>query len=127
MMEKIKSAFIISARPEVRDGLRALLMATPEVDSVDQADTADEALPMIRGRCPTIVLLDVNSVHCGIQELIEKIKGECHSCRIIVLIDHAHQCQEAESAGADAVLLKGCPSGKLVAAISSLSSTSVTA
>ncbi len=124
-MEEIKSAFIISTRPEVRDGLRALLLATPEVDSVAQADTVQEALPIIRGRCPTIVVLDVNSIHCGIQDLIEKIKGECHFCRFIVLIDHAHQRQEAESAGANAVLLKGCPSSKLVAAISSLSGTSV--
>ena len=126
MTGEFKSALIVSARPEVRDGLRALLMATPEVDSVNQVVNAHDALPIIRDRCPTIVLLDVNSMHGRIQESIEKIKGQCHLCSFIVLIDHAQQRQEAESAGADAVLLKGCPSWKLVAAISSLLGTSMT-
>jgi len=123
MKEEINSALIVAARPEIRDGLRALLMATPTVSSVNQAANADEALQIIKAQCPTLVLLDVNSI----KQLIEEIKVECHCCRFIVLIDDAHQRQEAESAGADAVLLKGCPSWRLVETISSLLDTSATA
>ncbi len=119
MKEEINSALIVAARPEIRDGLRALLMATPTVSSVNQAANADEALQIIKAQCPTLVLLDVNSI----KQLIEEIKVECHCCRFIVLIDDAHQRQEAESAGADAVLLKGCPSRTLVETISSLLET----
>ena len=123
MKEEINSALIVAARPEIRDGLRALLMATPTVSSVNQAANADEALQIIKAQCPTLVLLDVKSI----KQLIEEIKVECHCCRFIVLIDDAHQRQEAESAGADAVLLKGCPSWRLVETISSLLDTSATA
>lgn len=123
MKEEINSALIVAARPEIRDGLRALLMATPTVSSVNQAANADEALQIIKAQCPALVLLDVKSI----KQLIEEIKVECHCCRFIVLIDDAHQRQEAESAGADAVLLKGCPSWRLVETISSLLDTSATA
>ena len=123
MKEEINSALIVAARPEIRDGLRALLMATPTVSSVNQAANADEALQIIKAQCPALVLLDVKSI----KQLIEEIKVECHCCRFIVLIDDAHQRQEAESAGADAVLLKGCPSRRLVETISSLLDTSATA
>lgn len=123
MKEEINSALIVAARPEIRDGLRALLMATPTVSSVNQAANADEALQIIKAQCPALVLLDVKSI----KQLIEEIKVECHCCRFIVLIDDAHLRQEAESAGADAVLLKGCPSWRLVETISSLLDTSATA
>ena len=122
MKQEINSALIVAARPEIRDGLRALLMATPTVSSVNQAANADEALQIIKAQCPALVLLDVNSI----KQLIEEIKVECHCCRFIVLIDDAHQREEAESAGADAVLLKGCPSWKLVETISSLLDTPAT-
>ena len=123
MKQEINSALIVAARPEIRDGLRALLMATPTVSSVNQAANADEALQIIKAQCPTLVLLYVNSI----KQVIEEIKVECHCCRFIVLIDNAHQRQEAESAGADAVLLKGCPSWRLVETISSLLDNSATA
>ena len=127
MKEEINTALIVSARPEIRDGLRALLMATPNIGGVNQAANAYEALQIIHVQCPTLILLDVDSILGGIQELLEKIKVECNLCRFIVLIDHAHERQEAELAGADAVLLKGCPSLKLVETISSLLDTSVIA
>ena len=120
MKDEINSGLVVAARPEVRDGLRALLMATPKVGSVDQAADAHEALKIVHAQCPTLVLLDVDSIRGEIQAMIEKIKIECHRCRFVALIDDARQRQEAESAGADAVLLKGCPSGKLVETISSL-------
>ena len=126
MKQENNSALIVAARPEIRDGLRALLMATPAVSSVNQAANADEALEIIKAQCPALVLLDVNSIKQLIQ-LIEEIKVECHRCRIIVLIDDAHLRQEAESAGADAVLLKGCPSWRLVETISSLLDTPASA
>ena len=126
MKEEINTAMIVAARPEIRDGLQALLLATPKVGDVIQAANVHEALKTIDAQRPTLVLLDVNLLHDGIRESIGKIKIECHCCRLIVLIDHAQQRREAELAGADAVLLKGCPSWKLVAAISSLLGTSAT-
>ncbi len=127
MKEEINSALIVAARPEIRDGLRALLLATPTVSNVNQAANAQEALQVIHEQCPTLVLLDVNSIRGGIHELIEEMKVKCHCCRFIVLIDDAHQRQEAQLAGADAVLLKGCPSWRLVETISSLLDTPATA
>ena len=127
MKEKINTALIVAAHPEIQDGLRALLMATPKIGDVNQAANAYEALQKFDAQCPTLMMLDFESVRGDIQGLIEKTKAECHCCRFIVLIDHSHQRQEAKSAGADAVLLKGCPSWKLVETITSLLDTSVTA
>ncbi len=126
MKKGFNSALIVAERPEIRDGLRALLMATPQIGSVNQVANAPEALQIIHELCPTLVLLDVNLIHGTIQELLEQIKGGCPRCRFIILIDEAHQRQEAESAGAEAVLLKGCPTGKLLETISSMVSNSAT-
>ena len=127
MNEEFNSALIVSERPEIRDGLRALLMATPQIGSVNQVANAPQALQIIiNGLCPTLVLLDVNLINGTIQELLEQIKVGCPRCRYIVLIDEANQRQEAESAGAEAVLLKGCPTCNLFETISSLLGTSVT-
>ena len=126
MTEEINSALIVAERPEIREGLRALLMATPEVGRVNQVANAPEALRIIHGLSPTLVILDVNLIQDTIQELLEQIKIVLPCCKYIVLIDEAHQRQEAESAGAEAVLLKGCPTGKLLETISSLLGNSVT-
>ena len=126
MKEEINSALIVAQRPEIRDGLRALLMATPQIGSIRQVANSSEALQIINGLCPTLVLVDAKLIHGTILELLEQIKIECPSCRCIVLIDEAHQRNEAESAGAEAVLLKGCPTGKLLEAISSMLSNSAT-
>ena len=120
MNEEINSALIVAERPEVRDGLRALLMATPQIGSVNQVANASEALEILHGLCPNLVLLDANLIHGTIQQSLEQIMAECPGCRYIVLIDESHQRQAAESAGAAAVLLKGCPTGKLLETISSL-------
>jgi len=126
MKEEINSALIVAARPEIRDGLGALLMAMPQIGSVNQVANAHEALQIIHVQCPTLVLLDVNLIRGTIQELLEQIKVGGPGCRTIVLINEAHQRQEAELAGAEAVLLKGCPTGKLLGSISSLLDTSGT-
>ena len=125
MKEEINSALIVAARPEIRDGLRALLTATPQIGSIMQVANALDALQIIHVQCPKLVLLDVNLIRGRIQELLEKIKVGCPRCRFIVLIDEADQRQEAESAGAEAVLLKGCPTCNLFETISSLLSPSV--
>ncbi len=126
MKEEINSALIVAARSEIRDGLRALLMATPQIGKVDQVADAPEALQTIHRYCPALVLLDGNLIHGTIQEVLEQIKHGCPHSRSIVLIDEAYQRQEAESAGADAVLLKGCPTCKLFETVCSLLGTSVT-
>ena len=125
MKEEFNSALIVAARPEIRDGLRALLMATPQIGSVNQVANAPEALQVIRLQCPTLVLLDVNVTRGTIQDLLQQIKIVCPNCRSIVLIDEACQREEAESSGADAVLMKGCPTCKLCEAVCTLLSAAV--
>ena len=126
MKEEINSALIVAKRPEIRDGLKALLMASPQVGSIIQAANAPEALQIIHWLCPTLVLLDANLVQGTIQELQEQIMVQCPRCRYIVLIDEAHQRQEAEAAGAEAVLLKGCPTSKLMETITLMLADPVT-
>ena len=66
------SAKLVSTR--IRASAFSSLMSTPKVGSVNQAANAHEALQVIHERCPTLVLMDVNSVLGGIQKLLEKIK-----------------------------------------------------
>ncbi len=99
---------LIAAKPgRLRDSLRALLTAIPQIDVVNQVDEGPLALKMVTQFHPTLVLLDSNLPSSEIQSTLKRIKGELPQPRCIVLVDNDQQQCDANNSGADAVLVKG--------------------
>jgi DNA-binding NarL/FixJ family response regulator len=112
---------LIVARPgRMRDGLRALLRATPRLELVGQADSSSSALTMVRDRQPSLILLDCNLPGDEVQSVLEQMKLRSPATRCVVLATDAQQQWVAKAAGADSVLLAGFPVAKFFAVIEEL-------
>jgi len=111
------SALIVARPGPLRDGLRALMVAMPQIADVGEADDIAAALKMETGCHPAVVVVDSGLAGKEIQQAVQGTKAKWPNARSVFLADDVRQHHEAEAAGADAVLLKGFPATKLVAAI----------
>lgn len=100
-----------------RRGLRALLATRPTVEVVCEAQDGLEAMELIEQSQPDAVLMDIQMPTCDGLEATRRIKAQWPDVRVIALTANAIHQAAALSAGADAFLLKGCPTAELFAAI----------
>ena len=120
MKEPDVTALIVARPGEMRDGVRALLAATPKIAHISQADDGPAALAIIRELCPQVAVLDCNIPVGDIPTLLTRIEAACPQTRCLVLADGAEQQREAESAGADVTVLKGFPAARLAQTLAGL-------
>lgn len=106
-MKRPTFALLIARPGPLKDGLRALLTAIPQIDTVGQArDLA--AAPVVAAEFqPALVILDGSLPELDLAALIHAIKTAASRTRCIVLTQDVGQQQVAEAAGADAALLVG--------------------
>jgi DNA-binding NarL/FixJ family response regulator len=109
----------------MRDSLRALLRAIPQVRVIGQVEDGPSALKMLIEHCPSLVLLASNLPGDGAWGVLKQTKAEQPQTRCLVLADTIHQQCKAEAAGADSVLLAGFPATKFFATIEELLSVPV--
>jgi DNA-binding NarL/FixJ family response regulator len=108
---------IADDRARTRDGLRALLATARGVKVVGEAGDGREAVRLVEGFCPSVVLMDIKMPVMDGLEATRLIKGRWPEVRVIVLTVHTSYRARALAAGADAFLVKGCPAEELLAAI----------
>lgn len=113
-------ALIVAGPGDLRNSLRALLTATPEVGLVHHANDSQSALRMVEERCPDLVVIDLNSSSEDLPGALARIRTICPRSRCLALADHTDQQREVESAGADVAVLKGFPAWKLATVIKRL-------
>ncbi len=112
---------LIVARPgRLRDGLRALLRATPGLELVGQADNRASALGLLRACHPALVLLDSNLPVDEVEAILRQTKTQYPHARCIVLANDGQQQGAARGAGADSVLLAGFPVTRFFAVVAEL-------
>ena len=131
---------IADNQPRARRSLRALLTAmrwsTPShtedsipagflpLEIVGEAETGEEAIEQVRVLLPDVVVMDLHlqvtpdpeSRPDGIATIC-MIKRRWPDIRIVVLTMYATDRAIALESGADAFLLKGCPTGELLEAV----------
>jgi DNA-binding NarL/FixJ family response regulator len=112
---------IVAPKGRVRAGLQALLMAMPQVDSIDLADDIPSALSS--ERVPVLVLLDLEGHRDSIADALEAIRAQWPDVRCLVLANSVQDQQIAKSVGADDVLLKGFPTARLFESVRGLIAT----
>ncbi|SDJ88971.1 response regulator [Streptomyces indicus] len=105
--------------PVVREGLRAMLSAEPDLDVVAEAASGPQAEALTAQLTPDIVLMDLRMPGGGGVESIERMAAAGLSCRVIVLTTYEtdRDILRAVEAGAAGYLLKDLARGELAEAV----------
>ena len=111
----------------VREGLRALLEAQPDIEVVGEARDGDEAVSKTNEIQPDIVLMDITMPHMNGLEATRIIKEHNPNVKILVLTMHESDEYffKMLDAGASGYFVKGGSSGELISAIRAVSNGDV--
>jgi len=118
-------ALLTAMRWSPRDDLAQLTHAGAfPIEIVGEAENGNEALEQVGVLHPDVVVMDLHphALTASEQRLdglatIEMIKNQWPAIRIVVLTMYATDRASVLSAGADAFLLKGCPTNELLEAM----------
>lgn len=100
-----------------RVGLRALLATFPGIQVVGEAGDGREAVVLAESEAPDVVLMDALMPGMDGLEATRAIKDRWPEVRVVILTLYGFYRPRAAQVGADAFLLKGCPTDELLEAI----------
>lgn len=115
-MDKIK-VLIVDDCPIVRDGLRSILKAFPDINVVGEAVNGRQAIATIKKLHPHVVLVDAQMPDLDGVETTRRIKSRWPNIKVLFLTVHSSYIEAALAAGADSHMMKDCTAQELVAAI----------
>ena len=115
-MASIK-VLIVDHCPVVRDALGRILKGTPDLQVLGEAATGGEAISLVKGLAPDVVLMDAQLPDMEGVEATRTVKETCPHVKVILTTVHASYIEAALAAGADRYLMKDCTWRELVAAI----------
>lgn len=100
--------FLADDHAVVRDGLRALLEAQPDLQVVGDAADGREAVRRVARLCPDVVVLDIAMLELNGIEAAQEIGQLCQATQVIILSMHSttEHIARALQAGARGYLLK---------------------
>ncbi|MBI2060839.1 MAG: response regulator transcription factor [Nitrospirae bacterium] len=103
----------------VRQGLRALLQAEPDIDVVGEAEDGRSAFRRVQEIQPDVVVMDIAMRKLGGIEAVRRIRRQSPRIKILILSMYADDeyVRQATEAGASGYLVKGSPAAELVTAI----------
>jgi len=110
---------VVDDHPVVRDGLRGVLDAEPDMQVVGEAAHGAEALARIPDAAPDVVLMDLRMPVMGGVEAIAALRAAAPGVRVLVLttFDTDRDVLPAVEAGATGYLLKDTPRDELLRAV----------
>jgi DNA-binding NarL/FixJ family response regulator len=100
-----------------RDGLRALFATWPELAVVGEAANGQEAVRLVAEQRPDIVLMDVHMPVLDGLQATRAIKQQWPGVAVVLLTMYTLEHSQALDAGAEALVLKGGPPDRLLAAL----------
>jgi DNA-binding NarL/FixJ family response regulator len=103
----------------VRQGLRALLQAEPDIEIVGEAETGRQAVRLVKSLKPDVVVMDIAMPQLNGLEATRQIIREVPNSRVLILSSYGDDdyVQELTEAGATGYLLKQADFSDVVRAI----------
>ena len=103
----------------VREGLRLLLDAQPDIQVVGEATTGQEAVVLAREGCPDVAVLDISMPDLDGVQAASLIRTECPQTQVLILTMHESNAHffRALEAGAAGYVLKKAASEDLISAV----------
>lgn len=117
MTQRVR-VLIADDRPRSREGLRALLATSPNIEVIGEAENGKEAVRLVDDHCPDVVLMDVRMPIMDGLNATRCIKSRWPEVKVIILTLYSAYRTNALKAGAARFLIKGCPVEELLDAIS---------
>jgi DNA-binding NarL/FixJ family response regulator len=117
---------ICDDEPRTRQGLKALLLshslANPaktcaQIQVVGESNNGQEALLLAAELHPDVILMDARMPVMDGFEATRQLKARSPEIRVVMLTMYPDQQDAARLAGADQLLLKGCPAEALLNAL----------
>lgn len=117
-MSKIR-VFLADDHTVVREGLRALIDAQPDMEVVGEADNGRSAWQLAKGLAPDVAVMDVSMPEMSGAQATERLRAECPGVKVLALTvfeDRAYLRQMLE-AGASGYVLKRAAMEELAQAV----------
>ena len=118
----IQKILIAEDHAILREGLRALLSATPELEIIGEAEDGQEAISLARQLKPHLVLMDLNMPNINGTEAMRAIRRHNPAIKVIALTVHKTEeyVRATLDAGASGYVLKDDTHHDLLTAIASV-------
>ena len=119
---KLIQIVIVDDHTLFREGVRLILEPEPDLAVVGEAATVGEALPLIHGKRPDLVLLDLRLAQARGIDLLSQLVASSGAPRVLIVTAFPEEADIAEAVrlGATGVVLKDATRDTLLAAIRSV-------
>jgi DNA-binding NarL/FixJ family response regulator len=108
---------IVDDQEIVRSGLRHLIASEPAIELIGEASSGEEALLLVEGVHPDVLLVDIRMPGMDGIEAARKLKALIPDAKILMLTAHSEDYATAIAAGADGYLAKDISGAELIRAI----------
>ncbi len=114
-----RRVMLVDDHPIVRQGLRRLIEAEPDLEVCGEAETAREAKSMIRDIEPDVVIVDVSLAQGDGLELVKDARAHYPALPLLVLSMHDEviYAERMLSAGANGYIMKQAASDQFLVAL----------
>lgn len=113
------TVLLVDDHPVVREGLRGMIDAEPDLSVVGVAGSGTEAVSMAQSLCPDVILMDLRMPDVDGVTATERILATSPGIRIVVVTTYESDSDilRAVEAGAAGYLLKDATRAELAAAV----------
>lgn len=117
-MDKLR-VFLADDHMVVREGLKSLVNAQPDMQVVGEADNGDAAWRAARELSPDVLVMDVSMPDMNGAEATERLRRECPQVKVLALTVYEDRSylRQMLDAGASGYVLKRAVTDELVRAI----------
>ena len=119
-MNRPTKIMVVENNSHARSALAAFISLQEGIQITAKASNGLEAISKIKSCPPDIVLMDMRMPVMDGLEATKIIKKRWPRVKVIVLTMYHSYQSEALSAGADAFLVKGCPTAELISTVHDL-------